>query len=138
MKINSYKQFKSQNKKVVDKNIKKFDVWTIFFNFQKNCLFQLLLVKSPKRIQIKKNSSRQNQQRLSNKIGPRNRISKNVMEICGDGNSNKIHFLEYFSNKVRLKILLLYLFRTVGSFLKGLCLYHIELRLFHISVFRSK
>ncbi len=37
----------------------------------------------------KKNMSRQNQQKLIYKIRPRNRISKNVMEICGDGNSKQ-------------------------------------------------
>ena len=50
--------------------------------------FGKIAISQPKRIQIKKNRSRQNQQRLSYKIGPKNRISKNVMEICGDGNSN--------------------------------------------------
>jgi hypothetical protein len=42
--------------------------------------FGKIAISQPKRIQIKKNRS-------SYKIGPKNRISKNVMEICGDVNS---------------------------------------------------
>jgi len=36
--------------------------------------------------------------------GPKNRISKNVMEICGDGNSIIINFLE-IENKCCIIIL---------------------------------
>ncbi len=80
MKINSYTQFKSENTIKIKKIKKLPKKWPFLATFGKIAKSQ------SKSNQIKKNRSRQNQ-RLSYKIRPRNRISKDLMEICGDGNS---------------------------------------------------
>jgi hypothetical protein len=60
----------------------------------------------------RKQRSRWDQKRLSYKIRPRNHISKNLMEICGDGNSNNIDLSE-LNNEVTVYVTTFFCFLKV-------------------------
>jgi hypothetical protein len=67
--------------------LKLFEIRKMFRPFL--AVFGKIAISQPKRIQNKKISHvRITRQKLSYKIRSKNRISKNVMEILGDGNSN--------------------------------------------------